>query len=413
MSLCGWDVYHATDSAEQGDQPAMNATISNIELPVVDSRQRERDDMRRLFVGLVCVLLAVGVQMVHSASLTSVPSRSDTVFLSRHLSYLLIAVSCGFIASQISAEMLKRYSGLMFFVFCLLLVLVLIPGVGTRVNGSQRWLRFAGLSMQPSEIGRLVMPIMAARLLTDLRTGPGFSIRSIPRLLLPLVIALPLVILEPDLGATVFLAAGFVIALFLGGWPLRYFVAGGVLLLPAAASLFILKPYQMQRITGFIAAWKDISQAPWQIRQSLLSLGSGGLEGTGIGGGWQKLSYLPEANTDFVFAVIGEELGLAGTLTIVVVWFGVFLTGRAVLRDLKRESFEWILGTTLVLQIVLQALANMAVVTAMVPPKGVPHPFISYGGTNLLVNVVSVGLIVGMSRSTQSGCREAESRASD
>jgi cell division protein FtsW len=172
-----------------------------------------------------------------------------------------------------------------------------------------------------------------------------------------------------------------------------------MLFIPAAASLLILKPYQMERIRGFMAAWQDLSQAPWQVRQSLLSIGSGGLKGTGIGGGWQKLSYLPEANTDFVFAVIGEELGLLGTMTVCFVWVALFLTGRAALKHLPRTSFEWIFGTTLLLQLVLQAMANIAVVTGLVPPKGVPHPFISYGGTNLLVSVTAIGLIIGMSRS--------------
>ena len=226
----------------------------------------------------------------------------------------------------------------------------------------------------------------------------GFAFRTVPQTILPLVLVLPLVVREPDLGAAVFLAIGFVIALFIGGWPLKYFVLSLGSVIPVAASLLILKPYQMQRITGFIAAWQDLSQAPWQIRQSLLSIGAGGLRGTGVGSGWQKLSYLPEANTDFVFAVIGEELGLAGTLTLVILWMGVLMTGRAALQHLRRDSFAWILGNTLVIQIVVQALVNVAVVTAMVPSKGVPHPFISYGGTNLLVNIVAVGIIVAMTR---------------
>lgn len=354
--------------------------------------------MRRLFIGLVCVLLGVGVQMVHSASLTSMPGQSDTVFLGRHLTFLAIAVVCGLIASWIPPSFLKANAGNFCIILTILLAVVLIPGIGTRVKGAQRWLRFGTMSLQPSELGRIVLPMLAAKILTDLRSGPGFSWKTIPQTILPLVVILPLVASEPDLGATVFLAAGFVIALFIGGWPMRYFSGIAVLMIPAAVSMFALKSYQMKRITGFVAAWQDLSQAPWQIRQSLMSLGSGGLEGTGIGGGWQKLSYLPEANTDFVFAVIGEELGLAGTLGVIVIWIGVYLTGRAVLRPLKRDSFEWIFGSTLVIQVVLQALANVAVVTAMVPPKGVPHPFISYGGTNLLVNVVAVGLIVGVSR---------------
>lgn len=358
--------------------------------------------MRRLFVGLICVLTCVGVQMVHSASLTSMPSQADTVFLSKHLTWLALAACCGLAASRIPASLLRQLARPALIVLVILLAAVLVPGIGTRVNGSQRWLRFAGYSLQPSELGRLVLPIVAAGLLTDLRSR-GFGWRTLPRTVLPLVLVLPLVAREPDLGATVFLATGYVIALFIGGWPLRYFMLSLGVVIPAAASLLILKPYQMQRITGFVAAWQDLSQAPWQIRQSLLSMGAGGLQGTGIGSGWQKLSYLPEANTDFVFAVIGEELGLAGTLTVIIVWVGVLITGRAALQHLRRDSFAWILGNTLVIQLVLQAVANVAVVTAMVPPKGVPHPFISYGGTNLLVNLVAVGLVVAMARGPAEG----------
>ena len=337
--------------------------------------------------------------MVHSASLTLLPGQSETVFLGRHLVFLLVSVLCGFIASYIPIRILKANVGNFCILLTMLLIAVLIPGVGTRVNGAQRWLRVGGISLQPSELGRLLLPIVAAKTLTDIRDTTGFSIKTIPRTFLPLMIILPLVAKEPDLGATVFLATGYMTALFIGGWPLRYFIGTVLLAAPAAISLIALKSYQLKRITGYLDAWQDLAKAPWQIQQSLLSLGSGGLEGTGIGGGWQKLSYLPEANTDFVFAVIGEELGLAGTLGVIVIWIGVFLTGRAVMRPLPRGSFEWILGSTLVIQIVLQALANVAVVTAMVPPKGVPHPFISYGGTNLLVNTVAVGLIVGLSRS--------------
>ena len=349
--------------------------------------------------------------MVHSASLTLLPGQSETVFLGRHLLFLAISVVCGFAASFVSPQFLKANASNFCFLLVLLLIAVLIPGVGTRVNGAQRWLRLGGISLQPSELGRLLMPIMAAKTLTEIRDSTGFSIKTIPRTFLPLAFVLPLVAVEPDLGATVFLTTGFATALFIGGWPLRYFIGSALLVLPAAVSLLALKSYQMKRITGFMDAWQDLSRAPWQIRQSLLSLGSGGLEGTGVGGGWQKLSYLPEANTDFVFAVIGEELGLAGTLGVIFIWIGVYLTGRAVMRPLQRGSFEWILGSTLVIQIVLQALANVAVVTAMVPPKGVPHPFISYGGTNLLVNTVAVGLIVGLSRSAASNSKNAQPTA--
>ena len=381
-----------------------NATDSKYESETLTARLRsaihDRSNMQHLLVCLIGVLICVGVQMVQSASLTSRPSTQDSVLLGRHLAYLALSLSFAWIASNISAAWLQQNAVRLYIVLVLLLIVLLVPGIGTRVNGSQRWLRFSGLSLQPSELGRIVMPIVAAALLVKLRNTTGFGLKSVPGVLLPILIVGPLVAIEPDLGATVFLLIGYTLTLFLGGWPLRYFIACACCVIPAAASLLILRPYQMQRISGFMDAWKDLSQAPWQIRQSLMSIGSGGLQGTGIGSGWQKLSYLPEANTDFVFAVIGEELGLVGTVAVCFVWISVFLTGRSVLQHLPRTSFEWILGTTLLVQLLFQAMANIAVVTALVPPKGVPHPFISYGGTNLLVSVVAVGLIVGMSRNS-------------
>ncbi|MCX7387836.1 MAG: cell division protein FtsW [Planctomycetota bacterium] len=361
----------------------------------------DRTRMQHLLVCLVGVLICVGVQMVQSASLTSRPSEQDSVFLGRHLAYLALSMVCAWVASNISAEWLQRYAVRMYAVLLFLLVILLVPGIGSRVNGAQRWLRFSGFSLQPSELGRIVMPILAASMLIKLRNTSGFGLKTVPRVLFPILIVAPVVAIEPDLGATVFLLIGYSLTLFLGGWPLRYFVTCACCAIPAAASLLILRPYQVERISGFMDAWENLSQAPWQIRQSLMSIGSGGLKGTGIGSGWQKLSYLPEANTDFVFAVIGEELGLLGTLALCFVWISVFLTGCAALRHLPRTSFEWILGTTLLVQLLFQAMANIAVVTALVPPKGVPHPFISYGGTNLLVSLIAVGLIVGMSRTSK------------
>lgn len=361
----------------------------------------DRTRMQHLLVCLVGVLLSVGVQMVQSASLTSRPSEQDSVFLMRHLAYLALSMVCAWVASNISAAWLQRYAVRMYAVLLFLLVILLVPGIGSRINGAQRWLRFSGFSLQPSELGRIVMPILAASMLIKLRNTSGFGLKTVPRVLFPILIVAPVVAIEPDLGATVFLLINYGLTLFLGGWPLRYFVTCACCVIPVAASLLILRPYQVERISGFMDAWKDLSQAPWQIRQSLMSIGSGGLEGTGIGSGWQKLSYLPEANTDFVFAVIGEELGLLGTLAVCFVWISVFLTGCSVLRHLPRTSFEWILGTTLLVQLLFQAMANIAVVTALVPPKGVPHPFISYGGTNLLVSLIAVGLLIGMSRTSK------------
>jgi cell division protein FtsW len=182
---------------------------------------------------------------------------------------------------------------------------------------------------------------------------------------------------------------------------LRYFVILGTLAIPAGLALVSLKPYQMQRITGFLSAWDDFDNAPYQLKQSIIALGSGGLDGVGIGKGRQKLSFLPEANTDFVFAVVGEELGLIATLAVVLLWIGFYVAGLRMLRRLPARSFESIVGFTLLTQIVLQAVLNVAVVTGLVPPKGISHPFLSSGGSNLVMSLVTIGVLVSLSKSNE------------
>jgi cell division protein FtsW len=208
----------------------------------------------------------------------------------------------------------------------------------------------------------------------------------------------PLVLLEPDLGTALFLCFSAAVMLWLSGWPLRNFLAGLFAAIPAVAYLVINKPYMLRRVTGFVATWTDLNEAPYQIQQSLATLGAGGLWGVGLGKGWQKLSFLPEANTDFVFAVIGEELGMLGTLSVVALWAGLLHFGLRLLSRLEPGSFERTVATTLLMQIVFQAALNIAVVTALVPPKGISHPLISCGGSNLVVSLISLGVIVSLSK---------------
>ncbi|MFN9720509.1 MAG: FtsW/RodA/SpoVE family cell cycle protein, partial [Planctomycetota bacterium] len=205
----------------------------------------DRANLRRLLMGLVAVLLCVGVQMVHSASLTSRPSERESTFLVRHLAYLVVSLLCGAVASRISSGWLRKNAVRFFWLLVLLLALLLVPGIGSRINGAQRWFRFGGLSFQPSELGRIILPMLAASMVCQMRDRDGFSISKLPATLMPLVVTLPLVAVEPDLGATVFLGLGFLLTLFIGGWPLRYFFTTAMMAVPAAASLLILRPYQL------------------------------------------------------------------------------------------------------------------------------------------------------------------------
>lgn len=352
----------------------------------------------KLYLSLIGVLLGVGVLMVYSASITSRPTEFERAYLVRHLAAAGLGIVLAWVASVMTADHWRRWSPLLFWSVWVMLLLVLIPGIGVRVNGAQRWLKIAGISVQPSELAKIVLPLYTCQRLLCRRDRLHEWWASTVPVLWPAVVMIPLVLIEPDLGTAVFLSLGTLFVLFLGGWPARRFAACGLLLLPASLGLFLLKPYQLRRITGFFETWADLDAAPYQIQQSLVALGSGGWWGTGLGKGWQKLSYLPEANTDFVFAVIGEELGLAGTLGIIAVWCGLYVSGMRLVSSLSPTSFEFAAATTLLTQLVLQAAINVAVVTAMVPPKGIAHPLISAGGSNLVTSLLTLGIVWSLAR---------------
>jgi cell division protein FtsW len=365
---------------------------------------------RNLFLILVSVLLGFGVLMVHSASVTSRPTEFEQVYLSRHVVHLVVGVLAASLCAGLPSKFWKQSAPWLMLGTVVLLVAVLVPGIGTRVNDSQRWLRLGWFQMQPSELAKVTLPLFLGTMLIRRRANLQRWLAGTVPFVLPIVIVLLLVLKEPDLGTAVFLAMSSGLLLFLGGWPIRNFALG---LIPAGAVALTLKPYQWKRITDFIAVWTDFEQASYQVKQSLLSFGSGGLLGVGIGKGWQKLSYLPEANTDFVFAVVGEELGLIGSLGVVLLWGGFLASGFRLFQRHERSSFEYLVGMTLLTQMVLQAAINVAVVTSMMPTKGISHPLISYGGSNLVINLVSIGILVSLSRvAGSSGDSENDHRQS-
>ena len=269
-----------------------------------------------------------------------------------------------------------------------------------RQRCTQRWIRFLGISAQPSELAKIAIPLMMCWIVDRNRHRlTGWIPGTLP-FLFPILLSVPLVLIEPDLGTAVFLLGGAVLVLFAGGWPLRNFLVGIVLAVPAALGALAMKPYQRQRIAGFLQSWANFDDAPYQLKQSLVTMGAGGFSGVGLGRGWQKLSFLPEANTDFVFAVIGEELGLIGTLGLIALWCGLYLTGLRMLNHLDHRRFTFLAGFTLLTQLTAQAMLNIAVVTAMVPPKGISHPLISAGGSSLVVSLLAIGIVISLSRGT-------------
>ena len=356
------------------------------------------DFCRHLFVSFSALLLGFGLLMVHSASVTSWPTEFEQVYLSRHVTFLAIGLFSAFFAATRDPEFWKRFAPWLFFGTLILLLLVLVPGIGVRVKGAQRWIRVPGMSAQPSELAKIALPLMMCWLLDRNRHRLSHVISGTFPFLVTILVCVPLVLIEPDLGTAVFLVASAALVLFAGGWPLRNFLLGLGLVIPVALGALAMKPYQQRRISGFLESWANFNDAPYQLKQSLVTLGAGGLHGVGLGRGWQKLSFLPEANTDFVFAVIGEELGLIGTLSLIALWCGLYLAGLRMLIHLDRQGFAFLAGFTLLTQLTGQALLNIAVVTAMVPPKGISHPLISAGGSSLVASLLSIGIVLSLSR---------------
>jgi len=356
----------------------------------------QEDVTAGLFVACAGLLLACGILMVYSSSMTAMPSEEERTYLTRQLTFLLVSGLSGIFVARLPSGFWKPAAPWLFAASTLLLVLVLVPGIGRSVNGAQRWFRLGMLSLQPSETAKLAVPMLMCAVLSRQAHTCVPSGADLLRCLGILAGSVLLILLEPDLGTAAFVGVTGVLVFWLRGCPARYFACSTLLIAPMSLLLFTLKPYQVARLKGFVNTWLHPEQAPYQVQQSLTTLGVGGLHGVGLGKGWQKLSFLPEANTDFVFAVVGEELGLIGTCGVIALWIGMYVAGYRLVKRMPHRSFEGILAHTLLAQLVIQAAMNMAVVTALLPPKGISHPFISYGGSNLLVSVIALGIIFSL-----------------
>lgn len=356
-------------------------------------------------------LVLFGIAMIYSASGVLAGQRfgDATYFMKRQILSAMIAVPLALLVSRIDYMRWKGWLIPFAGVVILLLVLVLLPGVGREVNGSRRWLGLMGMSFQPSEIAKLFGVFYVAHYLSKKkknrdRWGEG----TLPPLVVSGLCAL-LILLEPDFGS----AAGLLLIvgclMFVGGVPLRHLMTLAFLGLPLLTAWAMGSSYRRDRLLSFLDPWRDPTGDGFQIIQSYLALGGGGSLGVGLGEGRQKLFYLPEPHTDFIFAVAGEEFGLLGTSVLLGLFFLLFVLGiRLALRC--DQPFGRLLAVGLTLLVVLPALLNMGVVTGLLPTKGLPLPFVSYGGSSLLVSLLAVGVLYNISRQPRSGGLSRESR---
>ena len=352
-------------------------------------------------------LALFGVVMVYSASavIAQQENHSQFHYLIKQGLWTSIGLVAMFVAMNFDYQKLNRR----WIVYGLLLitVLLLLAVFGFRpINGARRWIRFSSFSLQPSEIAKLALVLFLARFL-DRRAGDEASFfRVFVPCMAVIGLLAGLVIKEPDLGTALMLAIAGVTVCFAAGVRPRHVFYASVPALLYAGKMLIFTSFRMRRLAAFIDPWADAQGAGYQTVQSLIAVGSGGTHGLGFAQGRQKLLFLPFAHSDFIFAVVGEELGLVGALIIVFV-FAIFLWRglRAALR--APDRFGMLLGLGIVIGIVAQALLNISVVLAIVPNKGIPLPFISYGGSSLVPTLASVGILLNISQYATLGKRES------
>ncbi|MGB9178234.1 MAG: putative lipid II flippase FtsW [Pyrinomonadaceae bacterium] len=292
---------------------------------------------------------------------------------------------------------LLRNKKIVFGLLSLTILLLMAVFAFPRSHGAHRWIKFAGFSMQPSEASKLALTIFLAYFLEKRAGEESYFWRTfVPCLFVTGTLAV-LVVAEPDLGTALMLAVICMVVCFAAGVRLLHLGLAAAPALVGLAGLLIFVPFRLKRMVAFLNPWADPQGASYQVVQSLLAVGSGGANGLGFAQGKQKLFFLPFAHSDFIFAVVGEELGLIGALTVVAV-FGIFLW-RGVRASLRApDRFGMLLGLGLVTSIVAQALFNISVVLSLVPTKGIPLPFISYGGSSLVPTLVAVGLLLNISQ---------------
>ncbi|WP_165700684.1 FtsW/RodA/SpoVE family cell cycle protein [Alienimonas californiensis] len=343
------------------------------------------------------MLAGVGLTVAHS---TAMAEPDPARVLAKCCILMAVAVAAGIACACTPPRWIRRLTPWLLAATVLLLVVVLIPGVGVKSGGARRWLRAAGVSVQPAELAKLCVPLAIAfrpvpprRLLTG-RFGLGSLRRAFG--LWPAVLCAGLIAAEPDLSTAITVLLGATAAVWLRGWPAWPFAAGLCAAVPAAAGTFWLRPYQWNRVTAFVEALADPAAAPYQVRQGAVALGSGGVWGCGLGRGWQKLSFLPEADDDFALAAVGEELGLVGAGGVLLLWILLAWFGLRAIRfapPVRRAA-----AGALVVQLVGQALLNAGVVCGLLPPTGIPHPFLSRGGSSLVVTCAAIGLVLALGR---------------
>jgi cell division protein FtsW len=352
---------------------------------------------------MVILLMAValtcfGVVMVFSASSVMAVKKfhDGFYFLKRQGLYALLGFGVMTFAMLFDYEKWRKFAVPLLFGCMVLLVLVFVPGIGGAAKGASRWIRLPGFNFQPSELAKIgLIFYMAYSIDKKQEKVRFFSTGFLPYMVL-LAILLGLLLKQRDMGAALTLVSVAILMLFVAGTRPRYILGMVVLSLPFVCYLVMTESYRLRRIKAFLDPWKDPTDSGFQIIQSWLAFGNGGVIGQGLGEGKQKLFYLPEAHTDFILSVVGEELGLIGVLVITAMFFLLVQRGMRVALY-AQDDFGRYLAFGIVVLLGIEAFVNVGVVTGLLPTKGLALPFISYGGSSLIVSLFAIGVLLNIS----------------
>jgi len=347
------------------------------------------------------LLAATGLVMVYSASIATAEANrytgnSAAWFLVRHATFMTVAFVAAVMVFLVPVKVWQRLAPLLFVVGVALLVAVLIPGVGRDVNGARRWLALPVLGVQPSELMKLAAVLYAA----DYTVRRHSVLKSFKKGLLPMLVVMLVVswllLREPDFGALVVIAASAFAVLFLGGMNGRHFCALLGMLAAGFALLVIASPYRMQRIFGYMDPWRDPFGSGYQLSHALIAFGRGEWLGVGLGASVEKLHYLPEAHTDFLLAVLAEELGLGGVAVVIALFAWIVARAFAIARQAssRERHFAALTAQGIGIWIGFQAFINMGVNMGLLPTKGLTLPLMSYGGSGLVVNFIALAILL-------------------
>jgi cell division protein FtsW len=347
----------------------------------------------------VAALVAIGLVMVFSASsATAYADYGDVAYyVKRQSIWLIVGLFAAYGAYRMDYQKLKKPAPYLLLAAVIALALVFVPHIGLGANGGRRWIGFSAVSLQPSEFGKLALVIYLAAMLS----AKGERITSLAKglfpLCVPVLVMAVLILKEPDMGTASLLVFTAFAMFFAAGARLSHLFAIAVVTVPFAALTVLTSPYKRARVFAFMDPWKDPQNTGFHIVQSLLALGSGGIFGVGLGASRAKFFYLPEQYTDFIFSVLGEELGLIGALAVVAL-FVVFAYRAVKIAIAAPDRFGYFIAIGCTAIIVIQAFVNIGVVTSSWPVTGVPLPFISFGGSSLIVSLVAVALIANVGR---------------